>query len=87
MYLIYYSLINFKIFQNEIQALLKEREEANMTWYEKFVSRLPDADEVFSYQTQQELNVLDRRLGYVFYIAFVFIFFYIVVYVNRFYQI
>ncbi|CDW84521.1 p2x purinoceptor 1-like [Stylonychia lemnae] len=41
---------------------------------------IPDADEFFSYHTQQELNVLDRRLGYVFYTAFFFIFVYIVIY-------
>lgn len=46
------------------------------------MSKLPDLDEVFSYQTQQELNVLDRRLGQIFIVSFFFIFIYIVVFVR-----
>lgn len=43
-------------------------------------AKLPDLDEVLSYQTQQELNVLDRRLGQIYNLAFAFIFLYIVVF-------
>lgn len=37
---------------------------------------------MLAYHTQQELKVLDRRLGYFFYVAFLIIFIYIVVWVR-----
>lgn len=49
------------------------------SWWERFKRGL-DADEIFAYETQQDLNVLDRRLGQIFYLSFFIIFLYIVVY-------
>ena len=43
---------------------------------------MPDADDLFAYHTQQELNVLDRRLGYIFYVALMVIALYVVVFVR-----
>lgn len=60
-----------------------EEEMKDTSWWERFKNKLPDLDEVFSYQTQQELNVLDRRLGQIFYISFFLIFIYIVVFVRK----
>ena len=78
------------ILQEEILLKRKKKiewEEAQRrrTWWQKFVDKLPDADDVLAYHTQQELNVLDRRLGYIFYIALIGIALYVVVFV-RLYQ-
>ncbi len=50
--------------------------------WQKFIDKMPDADDVLAYHTQQELNVLDRRLGYIFYVALIAIALYVVVFVK-----
>ncbi|CAD7965875.1 unnamed protein product [Amoebophrya sp. A25] len=42
---------------------------------------LPDADDLFAYDTVKEVRVLDRRLGLVYYSVFNLVLFYILVYV------
>jgi hypothetical protein len=49
--------------------------------WSKFSESLPDADELFAYDTVKEVKVLDRRLGIVFYSVLLLILFYIVIYV------
>jgi len=49
--------------------------------YSKLVEHLPDADELFAYDTAKEVKVLDRRLGIVFYSVLLLIVFYIVIFV------
>ncbi len=74
----------FTSLQNELDAFLKQsKNERSKGFFGRLMNSIPDLDEIFSYHTQQELNVLDRRLGYVFYIAFFFIFVYIAIYVNQ----
>lgn len=38
-------------------------------------------DYIFSYETNKELNLLDRRLGYTYIFAFILVFSYIIIYV------
>lgn len=49
--------------------------------YSKMIEHLPDADEMFAYDTVKEVKVLDRRLGIVFYTVLLIIIFYIVIFV------
>ncbi len=46
------------------------------------LDKLPDVDDMLAYHTQQELNVLDRRLGYIFYVALIGIALYVLVFVK-----
>ena len=62
---------------------IEEEERLENSWWARFQKKLPDADEVFSYSTQQEMIVIDRRLGYIFYISLLVIFLYIVVFVRK----
>mmetsp|Transcript_29701 Transcript_29701/g.76189 ORF Transcript_29701/g.76189 Transcript_29701/m.76189 type:complete len:357 (-) Transcript_29701:67-1137(-) len=49
--------------------------------FTKFYKSLPDADDVFAYDTVKEVKVLDRRLGIVYYVTLFIIFVYVVLYV------
>jgi hypothetical protein len=48
---------------------------------QEIIDNLPDADDLFAYDTVKEVKVLDRRLGIVFYSVLLLILFYIVIYV------
>lgn len=50
------------------------------TW-QRLTKDLPDADDVFAYDTVKEVRVLDRRLGYVYYSVLLSVIIYIVLYV------
>ncbi len=67
--------------QNEEANLLGAlNEDANKKGIcRRLYDKLPDADEVFAYQTVQELIVIDRRLGYVQLFFFFVVFCYVVV--------
>jgi len=47
--------------------------------YHRLHAALPDADDVFSYDTVKEVRLLDRRLGYVYYLFGTAVFMYIVI--------
>mmetsp|Transcript_24519 Transcript_24519/g.61722 ORF Transcript_24519/g.61722 Transcript_24519/m.61722 type:complete len:365 (+) Transcript_24519:394-1488(+) len=49
--------------------------------FNKIWKRLPDADDVFAYDTVKEVRVLDRRLGLVYYSVLNLILFYVLIYV------
>ena len=59
-----------------------EEAQRRKTWWQKMVDKLPDVDDMLAYHTQQELNVLDRRLGYIFYVALIGIALYVLVFVK-----
>lgn len=48
---------------------------------QEIIDNLPDADDLFAYDTVKEVKVLDRRLGMVFYSVLLLIIFYIVIFV------
>lgn len=50
-------------------------------WYKNCVDKLPDLDDVFSYDTIKEVAILDRRLGFVYYLFMTVVVVYIVLYV------
>lgn len=50
-------------------------------YVDRIIENLPDADDVFAYDTVKEVKVLDRRLGLIYYFVLGTVFFYVIIYV------